>query len=47
MLGIAALIEAFWSPSGVPVMLKYVVGSGLWVLVFLYLGLAGRGEADA
>lgn len=44
MLLIAALIEAFWSPSGVPVTFKYVVGTALWVLVFLYLALAGRGE---
>jgi uncharacterized membrane protein SpoIIM required for sporulation len=42
MLVIAAFIEAFWSPSGVPASLKYVVGSGLWLVVFLYLMLAGR-----
>jgi len=42
MLVIAALIEAFWSPSGVPASLKYAVGSGLWLVVFLYLMLAGR-----
>jgi uncharacterized membrane protein SpoIIM required for sporulation len=44
MLIVAALIEAFWSPSGVPPMLKYAVGSLLWVLVFAYLALSGRGE---
>lgn len=42
MLGIAALIEAFWSPSPLPPHLKYVVGSILWVVVFLYLALAGH-----
>lgn len=47
MLGIAALIEAFWSPSGVPALWKYIVGTFLWILVFLYLGLAGRGRTNA
>jgi uncharacterized membrane protein SpoIIM required for sporulation len=42
MLLIAALLEAFWSPAGVPSTAKYVVGSGLWLLVILYLALAGR-----
>ncbi|HUG93960.1 MAG TPA: stage II sporulation protein M [Planctomycetaceae bacterium] len=46
MLLIAAVLEAFWSPSGVPSALKYVVGSGLWVLVILYLALAGRQEVS-
>lgn len=42
MLVIAALIEAFWSPAPIPAMWKYTVGSGLWLLVAVYLGLAGR-----
>lgn len=42
MLMVAAVIEAFWSPSGVPSILKYIVGSALWVLVILYLSLSGR-----
>ena len=42
MLLIAAFIEAFWSPLAVPAMLKYVVGSSLWLLVFCYLAFAGR-----
>ncbi|MBW3539139.1 MAG: stage II sporulation protein M [Planctomycetes bacterium] len=42
MLFVAALLEAFWSPSGVSSTLKYIVGAGLWLLVALYLGLAGR-----
>lgn len=46
MLVVAALIEAFWSPSGVPVVVKYSVGGLLWVLVFLYLGFAGREAAS-
>ncbi|MCH7687418.1 MAG: stage II sporulation protein M [Planctomycetes bacterium] len=44
MLMIAAVIEAFWSPSGVPSIWKYLVGTGLWLLVILYLALAGRGQ---
>ncbi|MEM7153852.1 MAG: stage II sporulation protein M [Myxococcota bacterium] len=42
MLGIAALIEGFWSPSSVPVPVKWGVAASLWVLVFSYLGFAGR-----
>jgi len=43
MLGVAAIVEAFWSPSGAPPLAKYIVGSVFWVLVVLYLSLAGRG----
>ncbi|HET6422444.1 MAG TPA: stage II sporulation protein M, partial [Planctomycetaceae bacterium] len=42
MLVIAALIEAFWSPAPIPALWKYTVGTGLWVLVAVYLTLAGR-----
>jgi uncharacterized membrane protein SpoIIM required for sporulation len=42
MLVIAALIEAFWSPAPIPAMWKYSVGSALWMLVAVYLTLAGR-----
>lgn len=41
MLMIAALIEAFWSPSPIPAQVKYGVGAGLWCLVVMYLGLSG------
>ncbi len=41
MLMVAALIEAFWSPSDIPNTVKYIIGSGLWILVFIYLGFAG------
>jgi len=44
MLVVAAFIEAFWSPSGVPVALKYIVGTMLWALVFLYLSMSGRNK---
>ncbi len=47
MLIVAALIEGFWSPSAAPKVLKYIVGTGLWVIVALYLGIAGRGERTA
>ena len=48
MLAVAALIEAFWSPSAVPSAAKYAVGSLLWVVVIAYLVLAGRdGGGDA
>ena len=45
MLMIAALIEAFWSPSAVPASSKYVVGGALWLLVYAYLFFAGGRRA--
>ncbi len=42
MLCIAALIEAFFSPMPIHSGIKYVVGTLAWILVFAYLGLAGR-----
>jgi uncharacterized membrane protein SpoIIM required for sporulation len=42
MLGIAALIEAFWSPSALPDPVKWSVAGALWLAVILYLALAGR-----
>jgi uncharacterized membrane protein SpoIIM required for sporulation len=45
MLLAAALVEGFWSPSGAPAPVKFVVGGGLWTLVLAYLALAGRGPA--
>ena len=47
MLFVAALIEGFWSPSGAPPTVKFAVGGFLWLLVFAYLALAGRGAAPA
>jgi len=41
MLVVAALIEAFWSPSAIPAIVKYSVGGCLWLLVAMYLGLSG------
>ncbi len=42
MLAVAALIEAFWSPSSASPMAKYLVGGALWSIVCLYLAAAGR-----
>lgn len=47
MLLLAAFIEAFWSSSGVPAGIKYGVAALLWLLVAIYLGLAGRGARGA
>lgn len=44
MLGVAALIEAFWSPAPIPAAAKYSVGALLWLLVIVYLSTAGRWE---
>lgn len=44
---VAAFVEAFWSSQTVPaVELKYGVGIALWVVLALYLFLAGRGDAS-
>jgi uncharacterized membrane protein SpoIIM required for sporulation len=42
MLAVAALIEAFWSPSSLPPQIKYIGGGVLWSVVAAYLTLAGR-----
>jgi len=43
MLMVAALIEAFWSPSPfIPNSVKYTGGALLWVVVIVYLSTAGR-----
>jgi len=45
MLMVAALIEAFWSPSPfIPNVVKYTGGALLWVVVIVYLSTAGRWE---
>ncbi len=45
MLGVAALIEGYFSPMAIPHVIKYVVGTALWVLVIGWLVLAGRGRS--
>lgn len=46
LLVVAALIEAFWSPAPIPQEVKYSGALVLWVVIALYLGLAGAGDAD-
>jgi uncharacterized membrane protein SpoIIM required for sporulation len=41
-LVIAALIEGWYSPSSLPVEVKYVTGLGGWVVVFSIIAFAGR-----
>ena len=41
---IAAFIEAFWSSTVMPVMIKYVVAAILWSLVFGYFIFVGRNK---
>lgn len=43
MLAVAAVLEAYWSPAPIPAAIKYAVGATLWLLVFAYVGFAGRG----
>ena len=48
MLMVAALIEAFWSPSPViPNSVKYAGGALLWLAVIVYLSTAGRWERES
>lgn len=44
MLFLAAFVEGFWSPSAAAPIVKFVVGSILWVVVITYLVFAGRTE---
>lgn len=46
MLLAAAGIEAFWSPRQLAPYVKYAVGAALWLLVALWLALAGRAHGD-
>ncbi len=46
MFILAAMVEAFWSPSPLfGLTVKYAVGIGLWIMVGLYFGFAGRHAA--
>lgn len=47
MLCVAAILEAFWSPSLFPFNVKMIVGVMLWISVILYLGFAGRSRKRA
>jgi uncharacterized membrane protein SpoIIM required for sporulation len=46
MLVIAAAIEGFWSPSGVPAPVKWSVAAALSLAVAAYLAFAGRRRAQ-
>ena len=46
MLGIAALIEGYWSPLPIPPALKFLTGSLMWGIVFVYLAFGGRETID-
>lgn len=45
MLGIAALIEGYFSPMAIPHSVKYVVGTLLWLIVIGWLVFTGRGRS--
>lgn len=46
MLVIAAFIEGFWSAQPTSDDVKYIVGAGLWAVVFSYFAFAGRTAND-
>jgi uncharacterized membrane protein SpoIIM required for sporulation len=47
MLFVAALLEGYFSPLPIASAIKYAVGSTLWLLVVMYLTLAGRERTPA
>ena len=47
MLFVAALLEGYFSPLPIAPMIKYIVGTGLWLLVAFYLAFAGREKTSA
>lgn len=47
MLLIAAFIEGYFSPMAIPHIVKYVVGTMLWGVVFVYLTYSGRESSDS
>ena len=46
MLFMAAAIEGFWSASSVPSTVKRLTGATVFVLLTLYIALAGRGAPE-
>ena len=42
LLVIAGLIEGFVSPTGLDPLAKFTIGASMFVLLAMYLGLAGR-----
>lgn len=47
MIAFAAIIEAYWSPRDLPLMLKVVVGLFIWALFLGYFGWVGRKKAPS
>jgi len=47
MLFVAALLEGYFSPLPIAPVIKYAVGTCLWLLVVFYLTMAGREKAPA
>jgi uncharacterized membrane protein SpoIIM required for sporulation len=47
MLFMAAAVEGFWSGSSVPSIVKRIVGAVLFVILALYIALAGRRSDEA
>jgi uncharacterized membrane protein SpoIIM required for sporulation len=47
MISVAAVIEAFWSPSAVPPVFKYCVGVAGWCLFAAYFFFVGRSSDEA
>jgi uncharacterized membrane protein SpoIIM required for sporulation len=47
MLFVAAMIEGFWSAQRLPLGIKSLAAAILWIVVIVYLGLAGRQRGAA
>lgn len=46
MTSIAAVIEGFWSPMDLPLVIKFTAGGMCWLLVAAFLLLSGRRQTD-
>ena len=47
LLLIAGLIEGFVSPTGLDLLTKFLIGATMFLLLVMYLGLAGREKPAA
>ena len=48
MLLLAAFIEAFWSSKAdLPDLVRFPLAAALWIAIFWWLAMGGRGRTDA
>jgi len=47
LTSIAAVLEGFWSPMDLPLLIKFTAGGMCWLLVAMFLLFSGRRQTDA